>query len=85
MDPVLARQAAAIAGLLAQPREELEIRARQLVERIALVLQGAALHAAGSPVAGAFVRSRLDGAHGLAMGTLPPGIDFAAVMERALP
>ncbi|WP_028914920.1 acyl-CoA dehydrogenase family protein [Pseudoxanthomonas sp. J31] len=85
MDPVLARQAAAIAGLLAQPREELEIRARHLVERIALVLQGAALHAAGSPVAGAFVRSRLDGAHGLAMGTLPPGIDFAAVMERALP
>ncbi|ADV27185.1 acyl-CoA dehydrogenase domain-containing protein [Pseudoxanthomonas suwonensis 11-1] len=84
-DPVLAREAEAIGRQLAAPAAELEVRARYLVERIALVLQGAALHAAGSPVAEAFVRSRLDGAHGLAMGTLPVDVDFASVLERALP
>jgi len=84
-DPVLAREAEAIGRQLAAPVAELEVRARHLVERIALVLQGAALHAAGSPVAEAFVRSRLDGAHGLAMGTLPVDVDFASVLERALP
>lgn len=84
-DPVLAREAEAIGRQLAAPAAELEVRARHLVERIALVLQGAALHAAGSPVAEAFVRSRLDGAHGLAMGTLPVDVDFASVLERALP
>src|SRR5690606_1319847 len=77
--PVMAREAAAITSLLAGSQAVIDVRALYLVHRIALALRGAALHADGSPVAEAFVRSRLDGSHGLAMGTLPPGIDFAAV------
>lgn len=59
--------------------------ARMLVERLALALQAGILLRAGSPVAEAFCRSRIDGAHGLAMGTLPGDIDFAATVGRALP
>ncbi len=83
--PVLAREAEALAALLQRPPAVLEPEARRLVERLALVLQGGALHAAGSPLAEAFVRSRLDGGHGLAMGTLPAAVDFGAILERALP
>jgi len=36
-------------------------------------------------VAGAFVASRLEGDRGLAFGTLPSGVDFSAIMERARP
>jgi putative acyl-CoA dehydrogenase len=40
----------------------------------------------GDPaVAHAFCASRLDGDHGLAFGTLPPGVDFARIIERARP
>jgi putative acyl-CoA dehydrogenase len=59
--------------------------ARMLTERLALALQAAVLLRAGSPVAEAFCRSRIDGEHGLAMGTLPVRVDFAALIARALP
>jgi putative acyl-CoA dehydrogenase len=59
--------------------------ARMLTERLALALQAAVLLRAGSPMAEAFCRSRIDGEHGLAMGTLPVDIDFASCLERALP
>ena len=36
-------------------------------------------------VADAFCASRLDGDRGLAFGTLPPGLDLAAIIERATP
>jgi putative acyl-CoA dehydrogenase len=36
-----------------------------------------------TPVADAFVRSRLAGDWGLAYGTLPVGVDTAAIIERA--
>jgi putative acyl-CoA dehydrogenase len=63
-----------------------EAGARALVEWLALALQAGVLLRAGSPVAEAFCRSRLGAAHGLAFGTLPTtGIDFAAVIRRALP
>ncbi|HVI58411.1 MAG TPA: acyl-CoA dehydrogenase family protein [Luteimonas sp.] len=62
-----------------------EAGARMLVERLALALQAGVLLRAGSPVAGAFCRSRIGGAHGLAFGTLPAGIDFAAILARARP
>jgi len=62
----------------------LEVRARYLVERMALVLQGALLVRYGHPaVADAFCASRLAGAGGRAFGTLPAGTDFAAIIERA--
>ncbi|BFV59484.1 acyl-CoA dehydrogenase family protein [Kitasatospora sp. CMC57] len=63
---------------------EIEYRTRHLVERIALVFQGALLVRYGDPaVADAFCASRLGGDHGGAFGTLPTGVDTAAVLARA--
>lgn len=59
-------------------------RARELTERLALVLQAALLleHAPGA-VADAFVRTRLEGGGGMLYGTLPPGADTLAILARA--
>jgi putative acyl-CoA dehydrogenase len=62
-----------------------EAGARLLVERLALALQAATLLRAGNPLAAAFCRSRLDGGHGLAFGTLPADERFEASIERVLP
>jgi putative acyl-CoA dehydrogenase len=63
---------------------DLELRARSLAERMALVLQGSLLvRHAPAAVADAFCGSRLTGDHGLAFGTLPTGLDLAAVIDRA--
>ncbi|GII25534.1 isovaleryl-CoA dehydrogenase [Planosporangium mesophilum] len=65
---------------------DLEVRARRVVERLALVLQGSLLVRHGHPaVADAFCASRLSGDHGQAYGTLPAGVDFAAIIARATP
>jgi len=65
---------------------EAEPMARILVERMALLLQASLLlRFAPEPVADAFCRSRLAGAHGLAFGTLPLGVDFDAILDRAWP
>ncbi|SBT66768.1 putative acyl-CoA dehydrogenase [Micromonospora sediminicola] len=65
---------------------DLELRARRVVERLALVLQGALLVRHGHPaVADAFCASRLAGDHGQAYGTLPGGLDLAAIIDRATP
>ena len=70
-------------GALA-PTSDLELRARRLVERMALVLQGSLLvRYAPAAVADAFCASRLTDDHGLAFGTLPTGVDLAAVIARA--
>ena len=61
-----------------------ESGARLLVERMALALQASVLLRAASPLAQVFCRSRLQGAHGLAMGTLPADVDFTAAIDRAL-
>jgi len=76
----------AVAGLktlLTDPRED---QARRVAERMALVLQGSLLvrHAPGF-VADAFCATRLGGDHGGSFGTLPPGVDTAAIVARALP
>ncbi|AKC85485.1 acyl-CoA dehydrogenase family protein [Pseudoxanthomonas suwonensis] len=84
-DPLLEREAARLRQQLSAGADVLETQARLLVERLALLLQGSVLLAAGSPLATAFLRSRLGGEHGLALGTLPPGIDFDAILARALP
>ncbi|MDX6580857.1 MAG: putative acyl-CoA dehydrogenase [Solirubrobacterales bacterium] len=66
--------------------EQVETRARRLVERMALVLQGSLLVRYGDPaVADAFCASRLDGDWGRAFGTLPAGTDFARIIERHTP
>jgi putative acyl-CoA dehydrogenase len=64
----------------------IETRARRLVERMALALQAALLVRDGDRVvADAFVATRLAGDHGHAFGTLPAGVDFRRVIERARP
>lgn len=64
----------------------IEARARRLVERMALVLQGSLLVRWAPPeVADAFCASRLGGDWGSAFGTLPHSLDLASVVERARP
>jgi putative acyl-CoA dehydrogenase len=61
----------------------LEARARSLVERMALALQGSLLVRFGDQaVAEAFCASRLAGDWGRAFGTLPAGTDFARIIDR---
>ncbi|MFJ8885698.1 acyl-CoA dehydrogenase family protein [Streptomyces sp. NPDC102402] len=63
--------------------EDAPLRARRLIERAALVLQGSLLvRHAPAAVADAFCASRLAGDRGLAFGTLSPGTDFAGLLER---
>jgi putative acyl-CoA dehydrogenase len=63
--------------------DELESRARRLVERMALALQGSLLvRHSPAAVADAFCASRLAGDGGLAYGTLPAGLDLGAIIER---
>ncbi len=69
---------------LARPGD-VEYRAREMVERLALALQASLLIRAGqAAVADGFVASRLAGS-GRAFGTLPPGVDAQAIVERARP
>ncbi|MGW7428766.1 acyl-CoA dehydrogenase family protein [Streptomyces sp. NPDC054861] len=76
----------AIKGMLTElaDLEGVEGRARRLVERMALVLQGALLvRWAPAEVADAFCASRLGGDWGSAFGTLPSTLDLGSVVERA--
>ncbi|GGS67701.1 MULTISPECIES: acyl-CoA dehydrogenase family protein [Streptomyces] len=64
----------------------IEGRARRLVERLALALQGSLLVRHAPPeVADAFCASRLGGDHGASFGTLPAGLDLESVVDRARP
>jgi putative acyl-CoA dehydrogenase len=66
--------------------ETIETRARHLVERMALALQGSLLVRYGDEaVADAFCASRLSGDWGQAFGTLPASTDFARIIERHRP
>ena len=79
------RLATAVAGLQAELSDPdgIETRARRLVERMALALQGSLLVRHGDPsVADAFCRTRLEGDWGNVFGTLPTGVDTAAIIDR---
>jgi putative acyl-CoA dehydrogenase len=66
--------------------ETIEVRARRLVERMALALQASLLVRFGDgAVADAFCASRLDGDWGQAFGTLPAGTDFGRIIDRHSP
>ena len=82
-DPVFDAACDALRARLAAGPQEAQ--ARSITEALALLLQSAVLLAADSPLAPAFVRSRLGGGHGLAFGTLAGGTDFGAILARALP
>ncbi|MBA2947745.1 acyl-CoA dehydrogenase family protein [Streptomyces himalayensis] len=79
---------AAIKDLLTElaDLDGIEARARRVVERMALVLQGSLLvRYAPSAVADTFCASRLGGDWGTAFGTLPHSLDLGSVVERARP
>ena len=62
---------------------EMETRARRIVERMALLLQGSLLVRFGDEaVADAFCASRLEGDWGRAFGTLPAGTGFTRIIDR---
>lgn len=66
--------------------KDIEMRARRIVERMALVLQGSLLVRYGhQAVADAFCASRLGGDWGHALGTLPSGVDLTAIIARSTP
>ncbi|MGZ4270571.1 MAG: acyl-CoA dehydrogenase family protein, partial [Solirubrobacteraceae bacterium] len=66
--------------------EALETRARRIVERLALCLQGSlVVRHAPAAVADAYCAARLDGDAGLNYGTLPAGADTAAIVARHTP
>jgi putative acyl-CoA dehydrogenase len=65
--------------------DELEFQARRIVEDLAVALQGSLLvRYAPPPVADAFCAARLGGDGGRVYGTLPPGVDAGAILDRAL-
>lgn len=65
--------------------EDIQYRARQLTEEVAVTLQAKLLLEAGdAAVSDAFIASRLDG-HGRVHGTLPRGLDIAALLARSAP
>ncbi|MFZ5550822.1 MAG: isovaleryl-CoA dehydrogenase [Pseudomonadota bacterium] len=65
---------------------ELEYRARDIVDRMALALQAALLvRHAPAAVADAFCASRLAGQGHRQFGTLPRGVDCGAIIARATP
>lgn len=64
---------------------DIQYRARQLTEDIALAVQAKLLLEAGNAaVSDAFIGSRLSGS-GRVYGTLPRGADVAALVQRATP
>jgi putative acyl-CoA dehydrogenase len=66
--------------------DDMEIRARRVVEMLALALQGCQLiQHAPDYVADAFCASRLGSDWGNAYGTLPPGAAFDKIIDRAAP
>jgi putative acyl-CoA dehydrogenase len=65
---------------------DIQYRARNLVDRMALVMQGSLLLRHSDPaVADAFCASRLQSAGGMNYGNLPSGTDAAAIIKRATP
>jgi putative acyl-CoA dehydrogenase len=81
LDGAIARLRAELADIVG-----IEVRARRIVEQIALTLQGSLLlRYAPNAVADAYIASRLGGDWGQTFGTLPPGVDARAIVERAQP
>ncbi|MDV2078604.1 isovaleryl-CoA dehydrogenase [Marinobacter xestospongiae] len=66
--------------------DDIQYRARNLVDRLALSLQASLLLQQGTPaVADAFCAARLEHHGGLNYGNLPRGVDVRAIIERATP
>ncbi|MCH8543651.1 MAG: acyl-CoA dehydrogenase family protein [Alcanivorax sp.] len=73
-------------GSLQNAPGDIEYRARHLVDQLSLTMQGSLLIRAGNEaVAEAFIASRLGSQGDRNYGTLPTGLDIAAILERADP
>jgi putative acyl-CoA dehydrogenase len=84
-DPRLDTHVDALRRALLDPTD-VELRARRLVEAMAVALQGSLVVRHAPPaVAEAFCASRLTGDHGHAFGTLPPHVAFSEIVERHRP
>jgi putative acyl-CoA dehydrogenase len=81
LDRFLARLKSALTD-----RANAEAGARRLTEGLALAMQASLLvRFAPAAVADAFCAARLEGGWSGAFGTLPPGVDAPAIIERAMP
>ncbi len=66
--------------------DNLEFRARRVVEKLALALQAMVLlQTAPDFIADAFCNSRLSGNEFLSFGTLPVGVEVEKIIERSMP
>jgi putative acyl-CoA dehydrogenase len=66
--------------------ETIELRARRIVEKMAVALQASLLVRYGDEaVSDAFCASRLSGDWGQAFGTLPPSSNFKRIIDRHRP
>ncbi|HEX4731778.1 MAG TPA: acyl-CoA dehydrogenase family protein [Solirubrobacterales bacterium] len=82
-EPRLDAYAASLRDEIPGDIETMELRARRVVERMALALQASLLVRYGDEaVADAFCASRLSGDWGQAFGTLPAGTDFGRIIDR---
>ena len=85
-EPRLAAYATSLRNEVPGDVETIEVRARRVVEKMALALQASLLVRYGDEgVADAFCASRLSGDWGQAFGTLPAGTDFARIIARHRP
>ncbi|HKO38346.1 MAG TPA: acyl-CoA dehydrogenase family protein [Solirubrobacterales bacterium] len=85
-EPRLDAFASTLREELTSDLDTVELRARRVVERMALALQASLLVRYGDEaVADAFCASRLSGDWGQAFGTLPAGTDFGRIIERHRP
>ncbi|MDP3833197.1 MAG: acyl-CoA dehydrogenase family protein, partial [Hydrogenophaga sp.] len=84
MHPALDRLAAQLPIRVEEMATDME--ARRLAQDVALAVQAALLaQTAPGAVFGAFCDSRLDGQWGHSFGSLGAGVDFDAILERAMP
>ena len=82
-DERLDRAVAKLKGQFTEP-QTLELRARRVVEQMALCLEGSLLvRHAPAAVADAFCASRLERDGGLEYGTLPANCDMQVIIDRA--
>jgi putative acyl-CoA dehydrogenase len=86
LDAHLARTRERVHSLFGGAADDAQFQARGVVEDLAVGLQGSLLVRHAPPaVADAFCAARLDRQGGRVYGTLPAGVDAAAIIERALP
>jgi putative acyl-CoA dehydrogenase len=86
LDSHLERTHERVRSLFAAPDGDVQFQARAVVEDLAVALQASLLvRHSPSAVADAFCAARLGGQGGRVYGTLPAGVDAAAIIDRALP